>query len=44
MRRNTEDPGEDLRPAPLPAKLVLVATPFLLLGAFLFLHHWLGSP
>lgn len=43
MRRVSEDESTELEPAPIAAKLVLAATPFVLFGAFFLLRHWLGG-
>ncbi len=41
VKRRRDDEDEDLVPAPISSRLILTATPFLMLLALFFLQRWL---
>lgn len=43
MHGPRDDEDEDLGPAPIPSRLILTATPFVMLLVLFFLQRWLSG-
>ena len=43
MKKQRDEEDEDLGPAPIPSRLLLTATPFVMLLALFFLQRWLSG-